>query len=50
MKQRIQSIYDDKMRYSNMRLTQEMFPNEAFGLHVYGEKEEVDRVTAKSSL
>ena len=48
MKQRIQSIYDDKMRYSNMRLTQEMFPNEAFGLHVYGEKDEVDRVTAKS--
>ncbi|MDO6655668.1 pitrilysin family protein [Anaerobacillus sp. 1_MG-2023] len=48
MKQRIQSIYDDKMRFANMRLTQEMFPNEAFGLHVYGEKEEVDRVTAKS--
>ncbi|WP_347550324.1 pitrilysin family protein [Pseudalkalibacillus hwajinpoensis] len=45
MKQRIQSIYDDKMRYSNMRLTQEMFPDEPFGLHVYGEAERVDDIT-----
>lgn len=48
LKQRIQSIYDDKMRYSNMRLTQEMFPNEPFGLHVYGVKEQIDQIDAKN--
>lgn len=48
MKQRIESIYDDKMRYSNMRLTQEMFPDEPFGLHVFGESEQVDKVTSQS--
>lgn len=48
LKQRIQSIFDDKMRYSNMRLTQEMFPDESFGLHVYGVKEHVDTITAEN--
>ncbi|MCA0988104.1 EF-P 5-aminopentanol modification-associated protein YfmF [Guptibacillus algicola] len=48
LKQRIQSIYDDKMRYSNMRLTQEMFPNEPFGLHVYGIKEQIDQIDANN--
>lgn len=48
MKQRIESIYDDKMRYSNMRLTQEMFPDEPFGLHVFGESEQVDQITSQS--
>ncbi|WP_377889181.1 EF-P 5-aminopentanol modification-associated protein YfmF [Alkalihalobacillus sp. R86527] len=48
LKQRIQSIYDDKMRYSNMRLTQEMFPNEPFGLHVYGVKDQIDQIDAKN--
>ena len=48
MKQRIESIYDDKMRYSNMRLTQEMFPDEPFGLHVFGESNQVDQITSQS--
>ncbi|MDP4551261.1 pitrilysin family protein [Alkalihalobacillus macyae] len=48
MKQRIESIYDDKMRYSNMRLTQEMFPDEPFGLHVFGESDQVDQITSQS--
>ncbi|TLS37391.1 EF-P 5-aminopentanol modification-associated protein YfmF [Pseudalkalibacillus caeni] len=47
LKQRIQSIYDDKMRYSNMRLTKEMFPDEPFGLHIYGELDMVDSITGK---
>lgn len=48
LKQRIQSVYDDKMRYSNLRLVQEMCANEPYSLHVNGEMEEIDRITAQS--
>lgn len=37
LKQRIQSVYDDKMRYSNLRLVQEMCKGEPYELHVNGE-------------
>ncbi|MCY7876587.1 insulinase family protein [Bacillus spizizenii] len=33
LKQRIQAVYDDKMRYSNLRLIQEMCKNEPYALH-----------------
>lgn len=48
LKQRIQSVYDDKMRYSNLRLVQEMCKGEPYALHVNGEKEQVDEITAES--
>ncbi|WP_059105223.1 EF-P 5-aminopentanol modification-associated protein YfmF [Shouchella shacheensis] len=40
--QRIQSVYDDKMRYANVRITEEMFKEEAYRLPAYGKKEDLD--------
>ncbi|XJZ28561.1 EF-P 5-aminopentanol modification-associated protein YfmF [Bacillota bacterium Lsc_1132] len=48
LKQRIQSVYDDKMRYSNVRLIEEMCKGEAYALQVNGDKENVDTITAES--
>ncbi|MBY0120628.1 EF-P 5-aminopentanol modification-associated protein YfmF [Bacillus sp. S/N-304-OC-R1] len=48
LKQRIQSVYDDKMRYSNFRLVQEMCKDEPYSLHVHGEKDDVDSITPES--
>ncbi|MGP7817613.1 EF-P 5-aminopentanol modification-associated protein YfmF [Niallia sp. 01092] len=45
LKQRIQAVFDDKMRYSNFRLIQEMCKGEAYALGVNGEKEAVDSIT-----
>ncbi|MCP1158123.1 EF-P 5-aminopentanol modification-associated protein YfmF [Bacillus infantis] len=44
-KQRIQSVFDDKMRYSNFRLVEEMCKGEPYALHVNGEMDEVDSIT-----
>ncbi|WP_017727379.1 EF-P 5-aminopentanol modification-associated protein YfmF [Halalkalibacterium ligniniphilum] len=43
--QQIQSIYDDKMRYANVRITEEMCKNEPYGLSTYGKKEQVDNIS-----
>ncbi|NMD69541.1 insulinase family protein [Bacillus sp. DNRA2] len=48
LKQRIQSIYDDKMRYSNFRLVEEMCKDEPYALHVHGQMEQVDEITSAS--
>jgi predicted Zn-dependent peptidase len=48
LKQRIQSIYDDKMRYSNYRLIQEMCKDEPYSLDVNGEMDDVDQITAEN--
>lgn len=47
LKQRIQSVYDDKMRYSNFRLIEEMCKGEPYALQVNGEMEDVDQITAE---
>jgi predicted Zn-dependent peptidase len=47
-KQRIQSVFDDKMRYSNLRLVQEMFKEEPYSLHVNGQLDDVDSITAEN--
>lgn len=47
LKQRIQSVYDDKMRYSNFRLLEEMCKGEPYALPVNGEKEAVDVITSE---
>ncbi|WP_034760087.1 EF-P 5-aminopentanol modification-associated protein YfmF [Rossellomorea vietnamensis] len=47
-KVRIQAVYDDKMRYANSRLVEEMCKGERFALHVNGVSEEVESTTAKS--
>lgn len=48
LKQRIQSVYDDKMRYSNVRLLEEMCKGEAYALQVNGEAAEVDAITPEN--
>ncbi|MCM3765701.1 EF-P 5-aminopentanol modification-associated protein YfmF [Neobacillus niacini] len=47
-KQRIQSVYDDKMRYSNVRLIEEMCKGEPYALQVHGEAAEVEAITPDS--
>ncbi|RSK27093.1 insulinase family protein [Bacillus sp. HMF5848] len=48
MEQRIQAVYDDKMRYANLRLVQEMCKNEPYKLHVNGEIDDVNNITSES--
>ena len=48
LKQRIQSLNDDKMKYSSIRLVEEMCQNEPYGLEVNGIAEDVERITATS--
>ncbi|MDM5316460.1 pitrilysin family protein [Fictibacillus sp. b24] len=47
LKQQIESIYDDKMRYANKRLLEEMYESEPYRLNVYGNENEVDGITPK---
>jgi predicted Zn-dependent peptidase len=44
LKQRIQAVYDDKMRYSNFRLVQEMCKGEPYALHVNGEIDDIAQI------
>lgn len=46
--QRIQSVYDDKMRYANTRVTEEMCKDEPFALTAFGTVEEVNEITPES--
>jgi predicted Zn-dependent peptidase len=48
LKQRIQSVYDDKMRYSNLRLVEEMCKEEPYSLPVNGQLADVDSITSKT--
>lgn len=45
LKQRIQSIYDDKMRYSAKRLVEEMCQNEPYALEQMGNEEDLEKIT-----
>ncbi|QVY63354.1 EF-P 5-aminopentanol modification-associated protein YfmF [Cytobacillus gottheilii] len=48
LKQRIQAVNDDKMRYANYRLVQEMCKEEPYALHVHGQIDDVDAITPES--
>ncbi|MFZ3587855.1 EF-P 5-aminopentanol modification-associated protein YfmF [Bacillus sp. DJP31] len=48
LKQRIQSVFDDKMRYASLRLVEEMCKDEPYSLHVNGIRDEVDAITSQS--
>lgn len=48
LKQRIQSIFDDKMRYSATRLVEEMCESEPYSLDANGNLEDLEKVTADS--
>ena len=46
LKNKITSIYDDKIAYANMRLIDEMFENELFQIHTNGYEEDLQTITA----
>jgi predicted Zn-dependent peptidase len=48
LKQRIQSLYDDKMRYSSFRLIEEMCKDEPYSAHIHGQMEDVDPITPEA--
>ncbi|MFS0863900.1 EF-P 5-aminopentanol modification-associated protein YfmF [Fredinandcohnia sp. 179-A 10B2 NHS] len=48
IKQRIQAVYDDKMRYSNLRLVEEMCKSEPYHLHVNGRIDDIEAITPNS--
>lgn len=48
LKQRIRSVYDDKMRYATYRVTEEMCKDEPYSLYVHGELDQVDDISDKS--
>ncbi|SDH54943.1 EF-P 5-aminopentanol modification-associated protein YfmF [Alteribacillus bidgolensis] len=50
LKQRMESIYDDKIRYANKRLLEEMCKDEPYSVHPYGEMEKVDEVTSETLM
>ncbi|WP_245575353.1 EF-P 5-aminopentanol modification-associated protein YfmF [Alkalicoccus chagannorensis] len=46
--QKIQSVYDDKMRFANKRLAEEMCDGEGYALPVLGMKEDLEQITGAS--
>lgn len=48
LKQRIDSVYNDKMLYANDRLIEEMFKGEPFGLPAIGREEDIVFINAAS--
>jgi predicted Zn-dependent peptidase len=45
LRQKIKSVIDDKMKYANMRLIDEMCEGELYQLHVHGYEEDLDKIT-----
>ncbi|TDQ39705.1 EF-P 5-aminopentanol modification-associated protein YfmF [Aureibacillus halotolerans] len=45
LKQRLDAIVDDKMRYAGVRLIEEMCEQEVFRLHPYGDRASIDNVS-----
>lgn len=45
LKQRIQAVRDDKIRYANLRLIDEMCEGEAYSIHMNGYEEDIDELT-----
>ncbi len=50
LKRRIESIYDDKMRYANQRLIDEMCKDEDYSIHASGYIDEIDKISEKELL
>jgi predicted Zn-dependent peptidase len=46
LRQKIKSIIDDKMKYANMRLIDEMCEGEVYQTHVSGYEEDLDNISA----
>lgn len=47
LRQAIESVVDDKMKYANMRLIDEMCIGERYSLHVHGYTEDLETLTAE---
>jgi predicted Zn-dependent peptidase len=47
LKKKIESLVDDKIRYANQRVTEEMCKNEPYRLLPYGKSEDFDKITAE---
>lgn len=47
LKQRIQSVYNDKMKYSTERLVEEMYKGDPYALSTNGKLDDVDSITSK---
>ncbi|MFK3938756.1 EF-P 5-aminopentanol modification-associated protein YfmF [Alkalihalobacillus sp. NPDC078783] len=48
LKQRIESVYDDKMRYANMKATEVMCKGEPYAIPAFGDIEGVEAITAET--
>lgn len=48
LKRRIQSVYDDKMRYASVRLVEEMCKDEPYAIQATGNENKVDEITGAS--
>jgi predicted Zn-dependent peptidase len=48
LRQRIESLKDDKIRYSSQRMIEAMCENEPFALHQYGRVEDLDGIDGKN--
>ncbi|KAF0996726.1 EF-P 5-aminopentanol modification-associated protein YfmF [Geobacillus sp. TFV-3] len=48
LKQRILSVYDNKIRFANKRLIEEMCKEEPYRIHAYGNMIQIDQVTSSS--
>lgn len=48
LKQRIEAVRDDKMRYASTRLIEEMCKNEPYHLQPLGKEEEIDAITTEA--
>lgn len=48
LKQRIEAVRDDKMRYASTRLIEEMCKKESYHLHPLGREEDIDAISATS--
>ncbi|MBM7701930.1 EF-P 5-aminopentanol modification-associated protein YfmF [Metabacillus iocasae] len=48
LRQRIQAVFDDKMRYANLRLVEEMCKEEPYSLHVNGRIDDIEQITPES--
>ncbi|WP_206067642.1 insulinase family protein, partial [Escherichia coli] len=47
LKQKIQSLFDDKMRYAQHRLIEEMYKGSPYALDVHGKLSDIDIIDAK---
>lgn len=46
--QRIEGIYDDKMKYAKQRLMEEMFEDDPYGQYLFGTKETVEAISPQA--